>query len=149
MAGDAAVTVRDGSPADAAALAPSFAALGYPAEPEVIRGRLAAMFADDPTARLLVAMHEGAVVGFATLHISPMPHRPTAVGRITALAVIEAARGTGAGRALVEEAERHFMARGITRLEVTSGAHHAAAHTFYEHLGYVNQGVRFAKPLPP
>lgn len=149
MTGGAAATIRDGSPDDAAALAPSFAALGYPAEPDVIRDRLAAMFADDPTARLLVAVHDGAVVGFATLHISPMPHRPTSVGRITGLAVIEAARGSGAGRALVEEAERHFAARGLTRLEVTSGAHHAAAHSFYEYLGYVNQGIRFAKPLPP
>ncbi|MEA3244650.1 MAG: GNAT family N-acetyltransferase, partial [Gemmatimonadota bacterium] len=78
---------------------------------------------------------------------APVPHRPTAVGRITAIAVLPGARGAGAGRALVEAAEAHFAARGVARLEVTSGDNHAAAHSFYVHLGYANQGVRFAKGL--
>jgi ribosomal protein S18 acetylase RimI-like enzyme len=72
---------------------------------------------------------------------------PTGPGRITAIAVLPDTRGTGAGRALVEAAEAHFVAKGIARLEVTSGENHAAAHPFYRHLGYTDQGIRFAKSL--
>jgi len=141
------LAIRDGTPDDAELLAPAFAALGYPAEPATVRARLTAMLTDDRTARLLVAEVAGGVVGFATLHETPMPHRPTAVGRITAIAVLDSARGTGAGRALVETAEEHFRSRGIARVEVTSGENHAAAHAFYRHIGYANNGVRFSKAL--
>ena len=139
------VAIRDGTPDDAPGLVPAFAALGYPAEPAMLRERLTAMLADDGTARILVANIGQEIVGFACLHETPMPHRPTAVGRITAIAVTDAARGSGAGRMLVEAAESHFKSRGIARLEVTSGDNHAAAHSFYRHLGYADNGVRFSK----
>lgn len=141
--------IRDGTPDDAPGLVPAFAALGYPAEPAPLRARLAAIMTDDPTARILIANIGQEIVGFACLHETPMPHRPTAVGRITAIAVTDAARGSGAGRMLVEAAEAHFTSRGIARMEVTSGAHHAAAHSFYRHLGYADNGIRFAKQLAP
>lgn len=140
-----AVRIRDGSADDADAVAPVFATLGYPTEPATLRGRLARMFADDRTARLLLAERDGAVIGFATLHATPMAHRPTSVGRITALAVLESAHGSGAGRLLVEAAEAHFRANGIARVEVTSGPKHAPAHGFYRHVGYAEDGVRFVK----
>ena len=143
-----ALSLRDGSPDDAVGLAPVFAALGYPVEPATLRGRLTAMLADDHTARILVAVNDGTIVGFACLHETPMPHRPTAVGRITAIAVLGDVRGAGAGRLLVEGAEAHFMSRGLARIEVTSGDNHAAAHSFYRHLGYAENGIRFAKALP-
>lgn len=139
------VAIRDGTPDDAPGLVPAFAALGYPAEPATLRARLTAMLADDRTARILIASIGPDIVGFACLHETPMPHRPTAVGRITAIAVLDSARGSGAGRMLVEAAEAHFISRGIARMEVTSGDNHAAAHTFYRHLGYADNGVRFCK----
>lgn len=141
------LAIRDGTPDDAAALGPAFAALGYPTEPATLRARLAAMLADDRTARILVAQDGAKIVGFACLHETPMPHRPTAVGRITAIAVLDSARGIGAGRKLVEVAEAHFKARGLVRIEVTSGDNHAPAHTFYRHLGYADNGTRFSKAL--
>lgn len=141
------ISLRDGSPDDAAGLTPVFAALGYPVEPATLARRLSAMLADDRTARILVATNGDAVVGFACLHETPMPHRPTAVGRITAIAVLGDVRGAGAGRLLVEAAEAHFVGRGIARIEVTSGDNHAAAHSFYRHLGYTDNGIRFAKAL--
>lgn len=133
--------------ADAAALAPLLAALGYPADAATIDERLRLLRATDPSTRTLVAVVAGEVVGFATLHSTPVLHRPTAVGRITGIAVLPSARGTGAGRALVEAAEEHFRALGCARLEVTSGVTHAPAYDFYRHLGYEDHGVRFAKPL--
>lgn len=142
------ITIRDATPDDAPALAPILAALDYPAPPETIRARLIALAGADPTGRLLVAESGTGLLGFASLHCTPTLHRPTAVGRITGLAVVPEARGTGAGRLLVEAAERYFVGLGLTRVEVTSGPLHRPAHDFYRHLGYEDQGMRFAKALP-
>ena len=141
------VLVRDALEDDAAALSPIVAALGYPAPPEVIRSRFGHLLASDTTARVLVGVVDGRVLGLMTLHATPVLHRPTAVGRITALVVLPEAQGTGVGRALVEAAERHFAAAGLERVEVTSGTSHRPAYDFYRHLGYEDHGVRFAKPL--
>ncbi len=142
-----AVAVRDVRPEDAAALAPLLAALGYPEEPALIRERCEALLRADPTARILVGTVDGQVLGMATLHVTPVIHRATAVGRVTALAVLPAAQGTGVGRRLMEASERHFAALGLRRVEVTSGLIHRPAYDFYRHLGYEDHGLRFAKPI--
>jgi len=141
------IDIRNARTADAAGLAPLLDALGYPAETATIAQRLEALRAADPTSRVLVAVTGGAIAGFATLHITPVLHRPTAVGRITGIAVLPSLKGSGVGRALVRAAEAYFKQLGLARLEVTSGPTHAAAYDFYRHLGYDEQGVRFAKPL--
>lgn len=142
------ITIHDLSPADAERLLPLLDALGYPSTEAVLSRRLAAMFQQDASTRVIGADVGGTLVGFACLHETPVPHRPTAVGRITAIAVLPGTRGIGAGRALVEAAESYFRLKGIERLEVTSGDNHAAAHPFYRHLGYTDQGIRFARTLP-
>lgn len=142
-----AVQIRDARPEDAEAMAPLLDALGYPAEAAVIRARCAALQRDDPTARILLATVEGRVLGLATLHVTPVIHRATGIGRITALAVLPEAQGAGIGRRLVAEAERHFVSAGLRRVEVTSGPTHRMAHEFYRRLGYDDHGVRFAKPI--
>jgi GNAT superfamily N-acetyltransferase len=139
--------IRDLAAADASLLLPLLDTLGYPVQEPVLRGRLAAMFEQDRSTRIIGAFGAQGIVGYACLHETPVPHRPSNVGRITAIAVLPGARGTGAGRLLVETAEAHFRRRGIKRLEVTSGDNHAAAHPFYRHLGYTDQGIRFAKAL--
>ncbi len=142
------VTIRDLRSDAAPALLPLLTELGYPTDEVMATARLNALFATDPSARIIGAYDaSGQLLGFAALHETPVPHRPTPVARITALAVLHSAQGSGAGRALVEAAEAHFRDRGLTRLEVTSGPSHAAAHDFYRHLGYVDQGVRFSKEL--
>ncbi|MFI5309877.1 MAG: GNAT family N-acetyltransferase [Gemmatimonadales bacterium] len=139
--------VRDALPDDAAALSPILAALNYPADEDTIRARMIALRANDPGGRILVAESRGRLLGFATLHCTPTLHRQTSVGRITGISVVEESRGTGAGRALVEAAEEHFRRLGLGRIEVTSGPLHQRAHSFYRHLAYEDQGVRFAKAL--
>lgn len=139
--------IRDAMLTDAEAMAPLLDTLGYPAPPATVRQRLIALLHDDPTARVLVALQDEVIVGLATLHATPVLHRPTPVARVTALVVSPAAQGSGAGRALMAAAERHFGETGYQRVEVTSGPTHAAAHDFYRHLGYRDQGVRFAREL--
>ena len=56
-------------------------------------------------------------------------------------------RGSGVGRRLVKAAEEYFAGLGLSRVEVMSGPLHAPAHSFYRHLSYEDQGVRFAKVL--
>ena len=141
------IIVRDAVAADADALAPLLEALGYPADPPTIAARLRDLYAADATGRVLVAVDGDECVGFAVLHSTPVLHRATAVGRITGIAVRPAVQGRGVGRELVWAAETHFRARGLERIEVTSGPMHAEAHSFYRRLGYVDQGVRFAKSL--
>ena len=143
------VIVRDARGDDAAAIAPLLEALGYPSEPAVIRERWMALLKADASARVLVGEVEGRVLGVATLHVTPVLHRPTAVGRVTALAVLPASQGTGVGRALIEASERHFAAAGLERIEITSGISHRPAYDFYRHLGYEDHGLRFAKTIRP
>jgi GNAT superfamily N-acetyltransferase len=141
------VTIRDATPGDAELLTPLLEALGYPVDAETIRGRLIALFESDPSGRVLVAISDARIIGLVTVHVTPVLHRPTGIGRITALAVLESARGTGAGRALVEACESLCRQQGLGRIEVTSGLAHTAAYEFYRHLGYEDHGLRFAKPL--
>ena len=145
--GASALIIRDASPADAVALVPLLAALGYPANRETIRARLLDLQTTDPAGRTLVAESAGRLLGFATLHCTQTLHRPTPVGRITGLAVLPESRGSGTGRRLVEAAEEYFAGLAISRVEVTSGPRHQQAHPFYRHLGYEDQGIRFAKVL--
>lgn len=141
------LVVRDACVEDADGLAPLLATLGYPSEPRLVRERYRRLLETDPTARVLVCTRGGRAVGVATLHVTPVIHRPTGVGRITVLVVAPDAQGTGVGRQLVEAAERHFVALGLERVEVTSGESHRPAYDFYRRLGYEDHGVRFAKPL--
>jgi GNAT superfamily N-acetyltransferase len=143
------IQIRDASVEDAQALVPLFDTLGYPATLEVVQRRMEELLRDDPGARVIVAVRGQRIIGMATLHVTPVLHRPTAVARVTALAVAPDAQGSGAGRALMEAAERHFREAGYQRIEVTSGPTHAPAHEFYRRLGYQDQGVRFSKPLGP
>jgi len=145
----AATSIRDAMPEDAAALAPLLETLGYPAHPAAIAERLRSLWATDPTGRVLVAAADRQLVGFAVLHCTPALHRPTQVGRITAIAVLPSVQGSGVGRLLVAAAEDHFRKLGLARVKVTSGPTHAAAYAFYRGLGYADQGVRFAKSLDP
>lgn len=142
--------IREATDADADALAPLFEVLGYATSPAVLRERLAGLRRVDPTGKVLAAFDgDGRALGFLTLHHTPVLHRPTAVGRITALAVDAAAQGRGVGRQLVDAAERACRAAGLARIEVTSGLTHVPAYDFYRRLGYADHGLRFAKVLSP
>lgn len=141
------VSVRDARPEDAEALVPLLAVLGYPADAEVIHSRLNDLLRLDPSGRVLVAVVDGTVAGLAVLHVTPALHRPTGVGRITALAVLTSSQRAGVGRLLLETSERHFVALGLQRIEITSSPSHQRAYEFYRRRGYQDQGVRFAKQI--
>lgn len=141
------VIIRNARAADAPAMVLLLDELGFPAGADVTASRLEAM--DRAGETVLVAELDGAAVGFASVHVTPVLHRPHPVGRVTALVVCSRVRGTGIGRALVDASERLLAARGCGLVEITSNHRLTGAHAFYQHLGYTETSRRFKKDLVP
>ncbi len=136
--------IRDARPADAEAIAALVRSLGYALTAADARRRLAALKRAGDA--LIVAVTDR-LVGAASLHVTPVLHRPKSVGRITMMVVDEESRGQGIGSLLVAEAESRLKARGCGLVEVTSNRKRLRAHHFYEGLGFERTSYRFAKDL--
>lgn len=141
-----AIVIRDAMPSDAQALSGLLQQLGYPTAPDIAVDRLNAA-TEGANGRVMVAEVDGVVKALISLYHIRTLHRPGNICRITALVVDETARGTGVGRALVDETERHSRAAHCIRVEVTSAAPRVEAHAFYEKLGYTEYPKRFIKDL--
>ena len=145
-AADCSFEIRTARLEDALALAGLLEELGFPAPADVVAQRLSVLAQAGETT--LVGTLSSEVLGFVTVHVTPVLHRPTPVGRMTALVVATRARGLGLGRALVASAERHLADAGCGMVEVTSNQELSEAHSFYQQLGYAMTSYRFGKTLP-
>ncbi len=134
MTDTAAMTLRAATTADAEAIATLFTDEGYPAGPSDIAERLARF--TPPDGAVIVAEHEGALLGFIALHALPRFEHGDSIVRILALVVDAGARERGVGRALIGEAERLGTERGAAFVELTAGHHRPDARHLYESLGY-------------
>src|SRR5271156_2121827 len=130
---DQTIRIRSARPDAASALAGLFTELGFPASSSEMAKQLEGFL---PSESVLVADRNGSVLGVVTAHVTPVLHRATPVGGLTALVVTERARGQGIGRMLVENAERLLGERGCQLIELTSNQQLADAHQFYRRLGY-------------
>lgn len=128
------VTLRAAEPADADAIASLFTDEGYPAGPSDIVVRLE-RFAS-PHSRVVVAEHDGAMLGFIAVHALPRFEHDDRILRILALVVDAGARERGVGRTLMAEAERIGLELGASFVEITAGHHRPEARHLYESLGY-------------
>ena len=135
--------IREAVTADAPALARLLGDLGYPVDGDAVVQRMERL-GDD---RLVVAEIDGAVVGFAQLHVSPAIEYDGDAAKLAALVVDADHRGVGVGRALVEAVEAEARARGCVLLFVTTAERRADAHAFYERVGLEYTGRRYAKRL--
>ena len=145
----ACVPVRRAEPADAAEIARCLDALGYGTPASLVRERLARFARSDGDAVFVAGGEPGArLLGVASVHVLPLFHAAGYLARLTALAVVEEARGAGVGRALVAAVEAWAWALGARRVEVTSGDHRPAAHAFYQAIGYASDERRFVKHAP-
>ena len=97
--------------------------------------------------RLVVAEADGAVVGLASLHVSPSLEHDRPAAKLAALVVDERHRGAGVGRALVDELEAEARVRRCAVFFVTTAERRADAHAFYERAGLEHTGRRYAKTL--
>jgi GNAT superfamily N-acetyltransferase len=140
----AAPKVRDARPADAEAVAALVRSLGYELTAAEAKKRLTAL---RRAGDALIVADDDRLLAAATLHVTPVLHRPKPVGRITMMVVDEKSRGQGIGSLLVAEAETRLKARGCGLVEVTSNRKRLRAHHFYEGLGFERTSYRFAKDL--
>jgi GNAT superfamily N-acetyltransferase len=131
---EATVTLRPAETSDAEAIAALFTDEGYPSGPSDIVERLR-RFASEHS-RVIVAEHEGALLGFIALHALPRFEHDDRILRILALVVDAGARERGVGHRLMAEAERVAGELGAAFVEVTAGHHRPDARRLYESLGY-------------
>jgi ribosomal protein S18 acetylase RimI-like enzyme len=90
---------------------------------------------------VLVAVVDGAVAGYVSLHQSiPLPSHAHVL-EITGLAVDPRFRRHGIGRRLVVEAQREAARRGARRLNLRVLAPNAPARRLYESSGFEVEGV--------
>jgi len=131
---DATVTIRPAAATDAEAIAALFTDEGYPAGPSDIVERLTRFSSEH--SRVLVAEHEGVVLGFIALHALPRFEHDDRILRVLALVVDAGARERGVGHRLMAEAERIAGDLDAAFVEVTSGHHRPDARHLYESMGY-------------
>ena len=128
------LTIRPATPADAERIAGLFTDEGFPSGPSDILERLGRF--DSEYSRVLVADHDGEVLGFVAVHALPRFEHSDRIVRIMALVVDAGVRERGIGRLLMEEAERLGRDVGAAFAEVTAGHHRPDARHLYEELGY-------------
>jgi GNAT superfamily N-acetyltransferase len=134
MTDQATLTLRPADATDAETIAALFTDEGYPAGPSDIVTRLE-RFASEH-AQVIVAEHDGALLGFIAIHALPRFEHDDWIVRILALVVDAGARERGVGRALMAKAERIGRDLGAGFIELTAGHHRPEARHLYESLGY-------------
>lgn len=107
------------------------------------------------TSDVLVATLDGDVVGYAMMFY----RSTTPIARLYSIATVQAARGKGVGKTLVEACEAAAIKRGCTSLRLEVRKDNPGAIQLYRKLGYVEFGtyadyyedgeaaLRFEKPL--
>jgi GNAT superfamily N-acetyltransferase len=131
---DATLTIRPAAATDAEVIAALFTDEGYPAGPSDIVERLTRFSSEH--SQVIVAEHEGLVLGFIAVHALPRFEHDDRILRVLALVVDAGARERGVGRSLMAEAERIATELGAAFVEVTSGHHRPDARRLYESMGY-------------
>lgn len=131
---DSTVALRPAAPDDAERIAGLFTDEGYPAGTTDVVDRLARF--STPESRVVVADHDGELIGFIALHVVPRFEHDDRIVRVLALVVDAGARDRGVGHRLMAEAERIGAEVGAAFVEVTAGHHRPDAFRLFEALGY-------------
>lgn len=102
----------------------------------------------DPNQLLVVAEHDGAVVGTLQLSFFPgLSHRGAWRGEIEAVRVASALRGSGIGRQMLRWAVEQCRARGCRLVQLTTNLARDDAQRFYEANGFARSHVGFKLTL--
>jgi GNAT superfamily N-acetyltransferase len=140
--------VRPVTAADAAALRPLLAQLGYALDEDAIRQRIGRIA--DAGGHYLVTAEDAKGSLVALLHVygrAALEKPPEAV--VQALVVRDCLRGRGVGRAMMALAERWAADAGYRYVSLSSQVSRDGAHAFYEGLGYARYATshQFRKAL--
>lgn len=139
-----AIRIRTAAAPDAPALSALVAQLGYPAPAEVIPDRLTNMARSGDNV-VLVAELNGNVVGVMTARVMWVIHHDAPLAWLTALVVLDSARGKGIGSLLLERAEGWAKHKGAQKISLSSAMHRVETHSYYDNRGYERSGLRFTK----
>jgi RimJ/RimL family protein N-acetyltransferase len=147
------ISVREATPADAAALLAHLKALAaepginIPLAPDEItttleqEKALLADIAQSERAIMLVAEAEGAIVGELSLK-AISPRRAVRHVATLGMSVAQPWRGKGVGRALMTDVLAWAPTAGLTRIELYVYARNAPAIALYERFGFTVEGRR-------
>ena len=112
---------------------------------ETCRTLFEAHVADGDAAHLVAEDDGGTVVAFCSLHFRERLNYATPDAWVPDLIVTEPARRRGAGRLLLEEAERRARVRGCWQLTLESAHFRKEAHQLYRAVGMEDFGLSFSK----
>jgi len=123
------------------------AQLGYPMPAEEMARRLGHLLGMDQHFIAVAVSGSGGLLGW--MHVE---HRFSVEGEraeLMGLVVDRAARRSGAGRTLVDAAERWAKERGLSVLTVRSNVVRESSHPFYEALGFAREKTQhvYRKPI--
>lgn len=137
--------IREACQRDADDVAELLSELGYPSDGAMVLARLSR-----PDERVLVAKDDGSAIGLAALAVSHTLTHDAPVGRLTALVVSGTRRRCGVAHLLVATALELAEREGCEGVELTCGLRpeRAAAHAFYQRLGFERTSYRYWRPVP-
>jgi ribosomal protein S18 acetylase RimI-like enzyme len=84
---------------------------------------------------------DGAPLGYITGHRRKGDEQSEKVGQIGLIAVAEATRGSGGGRALASALSARYAALGLPAMTVVTQARNLDAQRFYQRLGFTSQAM--------
>jgi GNAT superfamily N-acetyltransferase len=145
-AASAAVTIREATVHDAAAVAALLGELDYPTSPAQAAERLERIGAD-PSMWVIVAEADSELGGLGALHVQNLVERDEPGCQVAALVVGQRFRRRGIGEHLMQRLEDEARRRGGKVMALNTAHRRADAHAFYEALGYEHTGRRYAKKL--
>ena len=97
---------------------------------------------------VLVAEADGLVAGFACFQIVTSVCYPKPCAELTELYVRPSRRRTGVGSALVQQAEKIALSRGVTYMAIRTGFKNRAGQALYQRLSFTaNEDIFFEKEL--
>lgn len=137
------ITLRAARESDAGQIARLSGQLGYPTTAEDIVRRLRSLAPASQHAVLVAETLSKEVIGWIHVsvnHLLEVDQR----GEVDGLVVAEGQRSLGAGRLLLEQAEKWARERGCGTMSVRSNVIRTRAHEFYEKMGYENYKMQKA-----
>ena len=142
------VRVRVARMDDAGSIAGLSGQLGYPSSVARVRQRLRNLLADGGHAIWVAENGAGAIAGWIHVFVKQLLESDREI-EIGGLVVDQIFRGQGAGKALVERAERWARSRRLKSVYVRSNVVRKEAHIFYQKLGYkiIKTQTAFRKTL--
>ncbi|MEU6113860.1 GNAT family N-acetyltransferase [Streptomyces sp. NPDC047117] len=104
--------------------------------------------ADDPNQHLVVAEHDGRVVGTLQLTLIPgLSRRGATRSIVEGVRIHSDERGSGLGTRLMDWAVEESRALGVQLIQLTSDATRVDAHRFYERIGFEASHLGFKRQL--